>query len=605
MIVQVQHEVLASDRENTSSKLRDGFAMPRNFSQFNPALPVDWLQAARDLPQLARILFESTFAAQNNAAFFEDWAVKFQRQPNWSLVADGLRRCSSNDGVNDVVLVAELSRSVAVSTGWASADSAFWTGLLRSKAEPIDDLILTAETSALARRPDLCVAVSEVLLNQIGRRTSAAVNSMSDAKRKYEFLNLRFPTVDWPGLAREAHELCELNSTSTLEPADRQLLLAWAEANAACEAVVLHSSLRQLAFAESLESILDVICTLMERFCRSTYFGWIREDVNGQTIGKRVMNLAAESSNVMRWDKREIETLEHEYPHRRDIRTKQGEVLGAIACADWIADDFGQHWLECVADAIVRWRCRNSADRNQIALGDRIRQLVECEVANSRSSFDQMIAEFSAGAGHEINNPLGTITGKTQSLLRDEVDPNRRKSLQKILEQVDRIHRMIRDLHFVGSHVRTEKSVVSLHDILSEAYSKATRDFSTHQLTFQQSDLDGKLFGNRAELVRLFDELIRNGAEAAGESGRVTMTVAFAAENSRIVEVHICDTGPGFTEKDRKHAFHPFYSGRSAGRGIGMGLCVVRRIADDHGVTILLGAGRPTKVTAVLPLHVE
>src|SRR5690606_19910354 len=55
------------------------------------------------------------------------------------------------------------------------------------------------------------------------------------------------------------------------------------------------------------------------------------------------------------------------------------------------------------------------------------------------------LAEFAAGAGHEINNPLATIRGRVQMLLRDETDPERRQALATIGGQALRIRDMIGD----------------------------------------------------------------------------------------------------------------------------------------------------------------
>src|SRR5882724_357569 len=56
------------------------------------------------------------------------------------------------------------------------------------------------------------------------------------------------------------------------------------------------------------------------------------------------------------------------------------------------------------------------------------------------------LAEFAAGAGHEINNPVATIAGYAQQLLADETDPDRRHALATIGAQAYRIRDMIGDV---------------------------------------------------------------------------------------------------------------------------------------------------------------
>src|SRR6185437_5765902 len=71
-----------------------------------------------------------------------------------------------------------------------------------------------------------------------------------------------------------------------------------------------------------------------------------------------------------------------------------------------------------------------------------------------QSTFDQRLegeklaalAEFAAGAGHEINNPLAVISGRAQLFMRHEQDPERRRELAVINAQARRVHEMIADL---------------------------------------------------------------------------------------------------------------------------------------------------------------
>ena len=58
----------------------------------------------------------------------------------------------------------------------------------------------------------------------------------------------------------------------------------------------------------------------------------------------------------------------------------------------------------------------------------------------------EALAEFAAGAAHEINNPLAVISGQAQYLLGHEAETVRQQSLQKIISQVQRIHLVLTEL---------------------------------------------------------------------------------------------------------------------------------------------------------------
>lgn len=76
--------------------------------------------------------------------------------------------------------------------------------------------------------------------------------------------------------------------------------------------------------------------------------------------------------------------------------------------------------------------------------------------------------------------------------------------------------------------------------------------------------------------------LIRNAIEAISDGGRIGILVH---ETESALFIEVADSGPGLSEQARKNAFDPYFSGREAGRGLGLGLCRVARIAELHGGT--------------------
>ncbi|MGC3972649.1 MAG: histidine kinase dimerization/phospho-acceptor domain-containing protein [Pirellulales bacterium] len=81
----------------------------------------------------------------------------------------------------------------------------------------------------------------------------------------------------------------------------------------------------------------------------------------------------------------------------------------------------------------------------------------------------EALAEFAAGAGHEINNPLAVISGRAQMLLRDEKDPERRRELGIIRAQALRIHEMIADLMLFARPPLPQRAACDLSAIVDAA----------------------------------------------------------------------------------------------------------------------------------------
>ena len=84
----------------------------------------------------------------------------------------------------------------------------------------------------------------------------------------------------------------------------------------------------------------------------------------------------------------------------------------------------------------------------------------------------EALADFAAGAGHEINNPLATIIGRAQMLLKDETDPQKRQMLMSIGAQAYRIRDMIGDTMLFGRPPCPELQVVNLTEVVDRVLAK-------------------------------------------------------------------------------------------------------------------------------------
>ncbi|MBC8289033.1 MAG: HAMP domain-containing histidine kinase [Planctomycetes bacterium] len=208
----------------------------------------------------------------------------------------------------------------------------------------------------------------------------------------------------------------------------------------------------------------------------------------------------------------------------------------------------------------------------------------------------EALAEFAAGAGHEINNPVATIAGRASLLLRDETDPERRRALETIGGQAYRIRDMIGDAMTFARppepRVQTISPAALVKDVLNSI--EETRQ---QQNTTIETDLDESLqFSADPEQFRVVAScLIRNSLEALQNGGHIQ--VQLRVVQLRVVQLsqvqlngeadsvvlRVSDDGPGLKEVEREHLFDPFFSGRQAGRGLGFGLSKCWQILRQHG----------------------
>ncbi|WP_168564275.1 sensor histidine kinase [Crateriforma spongiae] len=224
------------------------------------------------------------------------------------------------------------------------------------------------------------------------------------------------------------------------------------------------------------------------------------------------------------------------------------------------------------------------------------------------------LKELAYGLSHEINNPLTNISTRAQQLQRDEADPQRHASLQRIVDQAYRAHEMIADLMFYANPPQPDFSIGDVTPVVQGAIGD-WMDHADEQAIQIRSDLPSSLPPVKFDADMLHETLaalIQNAIEAIGRHGTVIVSTQVngdrpddddAAEHHRWIKIHVADSGPGLSPLARRHAFDPYFSGREAGRGLGLGLCRAYRIVQLHQGRIHLAGGAAGCVATIqLPI---
>jgi signal transduction histidine kinase len=248
----------------------------------------------------------------------------------------------------------------------------------------------------------------------------------------------------------------------------------------------------------------------------------------------------------------------------------------------------------------------------------------------------EAIAEFAAGAGHEINNPLTVISGRAQLLLRDEADPERRRSLALIVAQATRVHEMIADMMLFARPPQPEFQRTELVAMVDALVADLTPQSRRQETTLVRVEPSEPVFVevDPVQLTVAIRAIVQNAFEAIQTGGRIEVVVETVASGQWSVaseepyaadiepqtaslqvskslnpqipaeaRIRIRDDGPGIQPEERRHLFDPFYSARQAGRGLGMGLAKAWRIVTSHSGRIEVESepGRGATFTIYLP----
>jgi two-component system heavy metal sensor histidine kinase CusS len=221
--------------------------------------------------------------------------------------------------------------------------------------------------------------------------------------------------------------------------------------------------------------------------------------------------------------------------------------------------------------------------------------------------------EFSADVAHELRTPVHNLRGGIEVALGQDRSPEEyRRLLTNALAEAERLSRLIERLLFVARAEDPRRELRrELTDVSAEL--EAVREFFEPSATeagvaLQVSAPAGISFPlDKALFQRAISNLMSNALAHTGGAGRVSLT-AEAAEGG--LNVTVADTGRGISPDDLPHLFDRFYrsrAARSSGQGVGLGLAIVRRVAELHGgtATVKSELGCGTSVTMTFPRQDE
>lgn len=196
----------------------------------------------------------------------------------------------------------------------------------------------------------------------------------------------------------------------------------------------------------------------------------------------------------------------------------------------------------------------------------------------------ESMAELAAGAGHEVNNPLGSIVGRAKLLLKDETDPERRQTLAAIATQAYRGRDMIGDLMLFARPPAPKPECVVVEAAINEVLRDLSEQLETHSVKVSgRRDASTTVWADATQLRIVLSELLLNAARFAPAGSSVELTTERYEHDTLIT---VTDLGSPMSDLERRHLFDPFYSGRQAGRGLGFGLTKCWRIVLLHGGAI-------------------
>jgi signal transduction histidine kinase len=207
--------------------------------------------------------------------------------------------------------------------------------------------------------------------------------------------------------------------------------------------------------------------------------------------------------------------------------------------------------------------------------------------------------QFVDDAGHELRTPITIVRGHLELL---EEDPEqRRETLALVLDELDRMSRMVNELLELAKAEQPDflaPERVDLETLTTELHAKASGLPGTWLL--EQSG-HGQIVADRQRLTQALMQLAENAVRYAGSEQPIAIGSSLTDREAR---VWVSDRGPGIDSDEQQRIFDRFTRGKSGDReGAGLGLAIVKAIAEGHGgrVEIYSRPGGGSTFTIVVP----
>ncbi|WP_457442495.1 ATP-binding protein [Roseateles sp. P5_E4] len=207
-------------------------------------------------------------------------------------------------------------------------------------------------------------------------------------------------------------------------------------------------------------------------------------------------------------------------------------------------------------------------------------------------------SEVARRLAHEIKNPLTPIqlsAERMQHKLEAKLEGTDQamlvRSVATIVNQVQAMKQLVNEFRDYARLPSAQLKPLDLNELIHEVLSLYAEPQEKGRLAADLASNLPLIKGDASQLRQVIHNLVQNALDAVHErpDGHVAVRSSLSVTESgtpRSVRLHIVDNGPGFAEKVLKRAFEPYVTTKA--KGTGLGLAVVKKIADEHGARISL-----------------
>jgi PAS domain S-box-containing protein len=334
------------------------------------------------------------------------------------------------------------------------------------------------------------------------------------------------------------------------------------------------------------------------------FCGWLEKEVLGKNIFETHLSTAADEAGINQLSLADGNVVELDNIF---LKAKDGSLFPASVClTPNIVNEEVVGGVLVFRDITERLKAQQQLKAAQVELRNQSQHLAHMERLST-------MGEMAAGFAHEVNQPLTAIANyaSVSRRLLDKGIPEPEKladTLAKMQAQAIRASEVVERLRQFVRAPKGARFVRSPNQLISEVLSLAEVDSFNNgvPIIFDPKDNVADVYVDEVQIQQVALNLLRNAMESMKDVANKEQGVSVVVESiDSFIKVSFIDQGVGLEEGAEEKLFHPFYTTKSNGTGIGLSVCA--SIIQQHGGRI--GFERHADVGTTfyfeLPLTVE
>jgi signal transduction histidine kinase len=235
----------------------------------------------------------------------------------------------------------------------------------------------------------------------------------------------------------------------------------------------------------------------------------------------------------------------------------------------------------------------------------------ESALRRAAESVSQLKTDLLAQVAHELRQPLSAITGATGLLQTAATDTSRQRAIAVIGRQTHHLSLLIDDLLDLSRLARQElqlnKSHIDLCEVVDDSLGVIAADVAARRIDLTSSlpPCPVHVMADPTRVRQILSNLLSNAVKFTPEGGKIDLRLEHAASD---VLMRVRDNGCGISPDRLSVIFEMFHKGDGAGSGLGVGLAVVKGLAEMHGGSVEArsnGPGHGSEFVVKLPVALQ